>query len=150
MKIQANPQDRYIMELSMNEKRVIAHEQAHKSAGGELAGAAHYSYTTGPDGRRYITGGEVSISIPATDDKKEAVRMLERVKAAALAPADPSPQDIRVASSASAKEMRVQAEIAKEQVGNMEQKKGKPVDPLEKNKAINDPNAKGRWFDGQF
>lgn len=115
-----------VSQLVIIEKKVIAHEQAHKSVGGEFTGAMSYSYTNGPDGKRYITGGEVSISIPSTDDKAQMIRMLERVKNAALAPADPSGQDLKVAASASAKQMAVRADLAKEKT---------------------DENAKGRQFD---
>jgi len=101
-----------IQELVNREKEVIMHEQAHQSAGGEFTGAASYTYTTGPDGKRYISGGEVSINTPQTDDPEEAVRIMERVKAAALAPANPSGQDIKVAASAASKQMKAQMEIS--------------------------------------
>lgn len=103
-----------IQELVQIQNKVIIHEQAHKSAGGELAGAASYTYTTGPDGKRYISGGEVSISMPATDNPEEKVRMYEKVRAAALAPADPSPQDRRVAASASANQAKANMELARQ------------------------------------
>lgn len=99
--------------LINREKEVVAHENAHKSVGGEFAGAMSYSYTVGPDGKRYISGGEVAISIPASDDPEQLEKALERVKRAALAPAKPSAQDQRVAASASAKQMRVRAQISK-------------------------------------
>lgn len=103
-----------IMSLQNAEDKVIAHENAHKSVGGEFAGAASYGYTTGPDGKRYISSGEVSISVPATGEPEELVSALERVKRAAMAPAEPSPQDQRVAASASAKIGSLRADIAKQ------------------------------------
>jgi len=106
-----------VMELQIIEDKVIAHEQAHKAAGGEFTGAATYGYTVGPDGKRYITSGEVSISVPASDDPEQSLRALERVKAAALAPANPSGQDQSVAASASAKMMRLRSEIARQKAG---------------------------------
>lgn len=101
-----------IQQLVITEKKVIAHEQAHMSAGGEFTGSANYSYTVGPDGKRYITGGEVSISTPSVDNPEEKLRILERVRQAALAPAEPSSQDMSVASSASSQMGKVRAEIA--------------------------------------
>ena len=86
-----------VEELKQIERKVEAHEQAHKSVGGQFAGSMSYSYTQGPDGRRYKTGGEVSISIPSDDDPQKLIAQLMQVKRAALAPADPSPQDIKVA-----------------------------------------------------
>lgn len=103
-----------IRRLVVVENHVKQHEAAHMAVGGEFAGTASYSYTTGPDGKRYISGGEVSISIPSTDDKKEAIRMLEQVKRAALAPADPSAQDQSTAASASAKQSALRAELKSE------------------------------------
>lgn len=103
-----------IQRMKAIENQVIAHEQAHKSAGGSLAGSASYSYTTGPDGKRYISGGEVSISTPATDDKERKVKLLDRVKQAALAPAQPSPQDIRVAAGATSEQLQLNAAIQRE------------------------------------
>ena len=122
---------RQIQELLQIQNKVIVHEQAHMSAGGELAGGASYSYTTGPDGKRYISGGEVSISIPAVKEPEEKVRVMAKVRTAALAPADPSPQDMRVAASASAKESEARMELARKRVesayggssGQTEQKK---------------------------
>lgn len=107
---------RQIQELIQIQNKVIVHEQAHMSAGGELAGGASYSYTTGPDGKRYITGGEVSISIPSVKEPDEKLRMMAKVRAAALAPADPSPQDMRVAASAGAKEAEARMELARKRM----------------------------------
>jgi len=90
-------QKKQVEELKQIERKVEAHEQAHKSVGGQFAGSMSYSYTQGPDGRRYKTGGEVSISIPSDDDPQKLIAQLMQVKRAALAPSDPSPQDIKVA-----------------------------------------------------
>lgn len=101
-----------IRQLVNAEKKVVAHEQAHMSVGGQYAGAASYGYTNGPDGKRYITSGEVPISVPSTDDPEKMLVALKQVVKAALAPADPSPQDIKVAQSANAKLLSVNAEIS--------------------------------------
>jgi len=89
-----------IAELESIQREVVAHEAAHQAAGGKFTGAASYGYTKGPDGKRYITSGEVPIRVPATDDPKEALRNAEQVIRAAMAPAKPSGQDIAVATSA--------------------------------------------------
>jgi len=60
-----------IEKLKMREKQVIAHEMAHKTVGGQYAGAVHYTYTRGPDGRYYITGGEVSIDVSPEPDQRQ-------------------------------------------------------------------------------
>ncbi|MDK2958041.1 MAG: hypothetical protein PWP47_85 [Synergistaceae bacterium] len=95
------------------ERDVIAHEAAHRAAGGQYAGPVSYSYATAPDGTRYIVGGEVSISAPEGKTPEETIRIMEQVKRAALAPGSPSPQDIQVAAAASAAQMRARTEMAK-------------------------------------
>ncbi len=104
---------RQVAELKVIEDKVIAHEQAHKSVGGEFTGAVNYGYTVGPDGKRYITSGEVSISVPGSGEPESLLRAMQRVKNAALAPASPSSQDQSVAASAAAKILSLQSEIAK-------------------------------------
>lgn len=101
-----------IAQLKRIETEVIAHEAAHMAVGGKFAGAATYSRTQGPDGNSYITGGEVSISVPASDDLEETIRNMDQVRAAALAPGKPSSQDLSVAAAASAQQAAAQAELA--------------------------------------
>lgn len=117
-----------IAQLKQREQEVIAHEAAHKAVGGQYAGAASYTYTTGPDGEKYIDGGEVSIHTPATNDPEEALKMAETVRRAALAPANPSSQDLSVAASASQDAAAARAEIARaemrEQQGSEDQALG--------------------------
>jgi len=105
-----------IQQLKRIEQKVKAHEMAHKSAGGDLAGSVHYKYTTGPDGKRYIVGGEVPIKFKQGKTPEETIEIAQRIKAAALAPADPSPQDLRVAARATAMEMQARAELYKKQM----------------------------------
>ncbi|MCM1130004.1 MAG: hypothetical protein NC211_08930 [Alistipes senegalensis] len=105
-----------IAELKQREQEVIAHEAAHKAAGGQYAGAASYTYTTGPDNKKYIDGGEVSIHTPATNDPEEALKIAETIRRAALAPANPSSQDIAVAASASQEAAAARAEIARSEM----------------------------------
>lgn len=87
--------------LKKTDKEVKAHEQAHKSAGGGLVRGSSYSYKTGPDGKRYVVGGEVNIDISAIDgDLQATINKMQQVKRAALAPSDPSSQDRKVAAEA--------------------------------------------------
>ncbi len=101
-----------VAKLKAREQEVIAHEAAHSAAGGQYAGSASYSYTTGPDGKQYISGGEVSIRTPSGSTPEETARIARQVRAAALAPAKPSAQDMSVAASASQREAAAQREIA--------------------------------------
>ena len=102
-----------INQLKQREKEVIAHEAAHKAVGGQYTGAVSYTYTTGPDDKKYISGGEVSIRTPSSSDPEEVLRMAEIVRRAALAPANPSSQDIAVAADASQRITNARAEISK-------------------------------------
>jgi hypothetical protein len=99
-------------ELKQTEREVVAHEAAHRAVGGRFAGPVSYTYTEGPDGKKYITGGEVPINVPATDDPEETARNMEQVARAALAPADPSGQDLSVAAQAAAAAAQARQQIA--------------------------------------
>ena len=105
-----------IKELELTEKEVIVHEQAHKAVGGHVTGPITYMHTEGPDGKRYINGGEVAINVKEGSTPEETLKILEKVKSAALAPADPSPQDLRVAASATAQIQQTRAEMTKQNV----------------------------------
>jgi len=83
-----------VEEMQAIDKRVRAHEMAHKAAAGSLAsGGPYYTYETGPDGRSYASGGHVPIHLPKTDKPEVALRQSQQAYRAALAPADPSPVD---------------------------------------------------------
>ena len=101
-------------ELEKIQREVIAHEAAHKAAAGDLGGGVSYSYTEGPDGKRYITGGEVPIKLKQGSTPEETLRNMQQVQRAANAPADPSGQDMQVAAKAAAIAAKARAQIAKE------------------------------------
>ena len=107
-------EDEQVRELKNIQNEVIAHEQAHKAAAGEFGGGISYSYTEGPDGKRYITGGEVPIKLKQGSTPEETLRNMQKVQAAANAPADPSGQDRQVAAKAAAIASRARSEIARE------------------------------------
>lgn len=102
-----------VRNLKEQERDVRVHENAHKSAGGPHAGSVSYTYTRGSDGKMYITGGEVSIDVSEESTPAATIRKMEQVKAAALAPADPSSQDQSVAAKASIIAMRARSEESK-------------------------------------
>jgi len=88
-------------ELKKADAAVRAHEQAHLAAAGGLAkGGASFAYQKGPDGRNYAVAGEVQIDTSKGTTPAETVAKMMRVRAAALAPANPSPQDRKVAQAA--------------------------------------------------
>lgn len=102
-----------LAELQRVDRQVRAHEAAHMSAGGSIAGAANFSYSLGPDGKRYAVAGEVPISLGGGSTPDAVIAIAERVRRAALAPADPSAQDLSVAASASAMEASARAQKAR-------------------------------------
>lgn len=105
-----------LRELSARDLEVRAHEQAHSSVGGELTGAASYSFAQGPDGVRYAVAGEVSIDVSdVPGDPQATIDKMTRVRRAALAPAEPSAQDRQVAAMAMQKMTDAQADLANEQ-----------------------------------
>jgi len=103
-----------IRQLRARDREVRAHEAAHVAAGGSLVrGGPSFSYQTGPDGRAYAIGGEVQIDASAVPNNPEATLVKSsQIRAAALAPANPSPQDLRVAANASQLASRARVDIA--------------------------------------
>ena len=90
-----------IAELVSRDQEVRSHEQAHAAVGGQYAGAPTYTYTRGPDGKRYAVGGEVGIDTsPVANDPEATLSKMDVVIRAALAPAEPSAQDRQVAAQA--------------------------------------------------
>ena len=109
---QRQKEQQEIQQLKSRDQEVRTHEKAHASTGGQYAGAPQYEFTTGPDGKRYATDGEVSIDISSAQSPEQTLRKMQQVRAAALAPAQPSPQDLEVAAEASQKAFDARKEIA--------------------------------------
>ena len=103
-----------IEQLKARDQEVRTHEQAHAATGGQYAGSPQYEYTTGPDNKRYVTDGEVSIDISEAQNPEQTLRKMQQVRAAALAPAQPSSQDLKVAAEAAQKAFEARSEIAEE------------------------------------
>lgn len=123
-----NAEKALLTELKQTDQAVRKHEMAHIAAGGRyILSGANYSYKTGPDGKQYIVSGEVSIDtskIPG--DPQATIKKMQQVRRAALAPVDPSPQDRRVASTATNLSTKAMSELmilrAKEKIDSNEKK----------------------------
>ena len=104
-----------VEKLREGDREIRAHERAHLAAAGPYAlGGATFEYQVGPDGRRYAIGGEVTIDTePIAGDPQASIRKMEQVRAAALAPADPSGQDLAVAAQAATAIQDAEAELAR-------------------------------------
>ena len=92
--------------INKNYNEIYAHEQAHKSAGGALAG--NIVIEKNADG--IPVGGHVPIKMPALDpnNPQKTIDEANIVIRSAMAPGDPSPQDYKVA--ARAREIKAQAQ----------------------------------------
>ncbi|MBB5192158.1 hypothetical protein HNQ50_002895 [Silvimonas terrae] len=105
-------QQQQVDQLQKIDKDTRAHEQAHLAAAGGLAvSGPNYNMTTGPDGKQYANGGDVQVDVSEGRTPEETVRKARIIQAAALAPVDPSSQDLSVAAQASAMEAKAQAQI---------------------------------------
>ncbi|MBP5859003.1 hypothetical protein KAJ83_18430 [Marivibrio halodurans] len=106
-----------VRDLQRREAEVRRHENAHAAAGGPYAGAPSYQYQRGPDNRLYAVGGEVSIdAAPVPNNPEATIAKMRTVRRAALAPADPSPQDARVAAQAQQEISAAQSELRDERL----------------------------------
>jgi hypothetical protein len=106
-----------VRKLKARDTQVRAHEAAHLAAAGGLAvSGASFSFQRGPDGVNYAIGGEVSIDVSPGRTPSETISRARTIQGAALAPADPSGQDLAVAAQARQMEMEARAELAREQM----------------------------------
>ncbi|NOZ10612.1 MAG: hypothetical protein GXP09_06210 [Gammaproteobacteria bacterium] len=106
-----------VQDLARRDRQVRAHETAHSNTAGRYArGGASYSYERGPDGRLYATGGEVKIdTAPISGDPQATIEKARVIRAAALAPAQPSSQDRVVANQATQMAAQARAELTGQQ-----------------------------------
>lgn len=106
---------REIEELKARDREVRQHERSHVAAGGAyVRGTANYTYTTGPDGRRYATGGDVKIDLSEEQTPEATLRKMQTVKRAAVAVSEPSPQDRQVYAEAARLEREARQELAEQ------------------------------------
>lgn len=93
-----NPEAEFQRFKARQYSEIMSHEQAHASAAGSLGGGIHIQY----DGNGVAVAGHVPISIPGLDrqNPETSYKNYSVVRSAALAPGDPSGQDMAVASTA--------------------------------------------------
>ncbi len=132
-----DPEAQTIRKLKERDAEVRRHEQAHVAAGGaHVKSGPHYEYQTGPDGKQYAIGGHVQIDVsPVPGDPDATIRKMQTVRAAALAPAEPSGADHSVAASASALEAAARTELAQQRRdelrGSTGDERGSPREALD-------------------
>ncbi len=106
---------REVQDLKQTDRQVRQHEQAHVAAGGDLVtSGASFTFRRGPDGQSYAVAGEVQIDTSKANSPEETRIKAQRIRAAALAPADPSGQDRQVAAMATQMAMEAAQEIARQ------------------------------------
>lgn len=106
-----------VRELQMRDREVRAHELAHAAVGGSYAGSPSYTYERGADGRSYAVGGSVRIDVsPIPGDPQATLQKARQVRAAALAPVQPSAQDMQVAHKAQSMATQARSELRVEQM----------------------------------
>lgn len=105
-----------INQLKARDSEVKAHEMAHlAAAGGFATSGASFVYQTGPDGKSYAIGGEVGIDTSAVPgDPQATLQKAMVIQRAALAPAEPSLQDMKVAGLAMQMAAQARIEIAQQ------------------------------------
>ncbi|MBU1342807.1 MAG: SprA-related family protein [Proteobacteria bacterium] len=122
------PEMRLLEELKQVDTEVRRHEMAHVAAGGRyITSGANFTYQRGPDGKNYAIGGEVGIDTsPVPGDPQATIQKMRQIKSAALAPANPSSQDLKVASKATSAVSKALSDLmilqAKEQATSNETK----------------------------
>lgn len=109
-------EQKQIEELKRIDAEVRRHEAAHQAAAAGLARGKSFTYEQGPDSKRYAVAGEVQIDTSVVpDDPQATIAKMQRVRAAAMAPAEPSSQDRAVAAQASRAEAEARAQLAEQQ-----------------------------------
>ena len=94
-------EQREVNRLADVDRRVKAREQAYMAASRGLARAATVRYVTGPDGRQYAVDANVQIdTTPIEGNPEQTLAKAEAAEAAALAAADPTPNDRLTAARA--------------------------------------------------
>jgi hypothetical protein len=102
-----------IEKLRARDTKVRQHEAAHLTAAGGLAtSGASFTSQKGPDGINYAIGGEVGIYVSPGRTPQDTIERAKTIKAAALAPADPSGPDLAVAAKAQQLEQQARGELA--------------------------------------
>ena len=105
-------QQEELLQLQQRDQEVRVHEQQHASVGGQHTGAPSYEYETGPDGKQYVVEGSVSADLsPIAGDPNATIEKMQQVKAAALAPAEPSSADKNAAARADQLIVEARAEL---------------------------------------
>ncbi|MEL7473112.1 MAG: putative metalloprotease CJM1_0395 family protein [Planctomycetota bacterium] len=132
-------EQKQVDQLRKRDQEVRTHEQAHVAAAGALfRGGPYYTYQAGPDGKRYAVGGSVKIDTSEGSTPEETIRKASQIRAAALAPAEPSSTDQAVAARASRMEAAARQELALEETEDADADSASSSPPVDTTAAAND------------
>jgi len=119
---QKSQESKLVSELKKRDTEVRQHELAHAAVGGTHTGAPQYQFVKGPDGKNYAVEGEVSVDASFSGgNAQEKLEKARTIRAAALAPSEPSSQDRKVAAQAARVAMQAQTELVKLKAQEKEQ-----------------------------
>lgn len=101
-----------ISRLKARDTQLRQHEQAHLSASAGIdVSRASFTYQKGPDGVSYAVGGDVRIDTSGGRTPADTLARADMIRDVALAPADPSASDRRVAAQARQMAQQASAEL---------------------------------------
>jgi len=104
-----------LMELEKRDREVKIREAERAALGGRYSGAPKLSYVIGPDGKCYVVESKVNVDMGVVAGDPEAtIKKAEVIRSAALATAQPSPQDRNIAAQAAHMKLKAQAQLLAE------------------------------------
>ena len=122
----SNEAQAQISMLKARDAHVRQHEQAHLSASTGLdVSSASYTYQKGPNGVQYVVAGDVRIDTSPGRTPEDTLARADMIRDAALAPADPSAADRRVALRAQQMAQQAITELMQEEERGKHSREGK-------------------------
>lgn len=100
--------ERVLSRYKESDAQIRQHEQAHAAAS-PYASTPDYSYSVGPDGKLYATGGEVRVDTSMPKDKEAAAHKLDELDQLSSAPNDLSAADAQISRTANLNKMLLQS-----------------------------------------
>jgi hypothetical protein len=107
-------------QLRVQETQIRSRELARTTVAAAYAEPPRFEYTEGPDGRRYITGGNAEIDTSPGTSAEQNMAKARAMRAAAMASGDAARQDQAVEAAASRLESEAREELARERAEAVE------------------------------
>ncbi len=108
-----------LLDLRRTDREVRAHELAHYYTGRPYTAVPEYWFVIGPLGNRYAVAGHVPFDFsPVPGDAQATLRKFDTLRQAALAPAQPSTFDLRIAMELDRSIAALRAELAQRHISS--------------------------------